>query len=214
MRSNLDKPIDAVFLLHILKEAAPIYGRTKVQKATFLVEYDLKEKGLRGGPHFSFIRYLKGPFSRQVWDTYDELAEKGFVRKSDFELTERGKFLLELAIPELREKNPEVFRAINARLEWCKRKHGPSLIDYVYRIETEPDGAPGTRMKIGDMAFGLPILDPQPGGLEVSEETAQLIHEELELTQEELADAQRRLPELEQRAVRNLTEALNVDQPS
>ena len=114
MRTERDKLLDAPLLLYILKEAAPFHGRTKLQKTTFLVEHRLKEQGLVG-PHFSFIRYTNGPFSGQLWNTFDELAEAGFLSKTTFEPTQRGLFLVDLIIPSLRDydDNQAVFKTMD-----------------------------------------------------------------------------------------------------
>jgi hypothetical protein len=215
MESRADKPIDAVWLLYVLQGAAPVHGRTKLQKTTFLVAERLRDHSLVG-PHFRFIRYANGPFSRQLWDTYDDLAARGFVRKSGFELTDRGRFLLELAIPPLKAMrgNRRIFRVADETLAWCKKRHGSSLMNYVYGLQVVPDEQPEKPMKVADIPLGVGIINRPVGGLDVPQDLQLLIEEELNLTEEELADARRRLPEIERRAIRNLSEGLSEARPA
>lgn len=212
VRTATDKALDAALLLYILQHAAPMYGRTKLQKTAFLVELRLKERGLVG-PHFRFIRYVNGPFSRQLWDTFDTLAEAGFVTKTGFRLTDRGRFLLELVMPELRRAagNRRSFRVIDEVLESCTGRHGAGLIKEVYQLEVASEDAPEKRVKVIDIAFGAEIIVPPSGGLEIPPELELLLKEELELTDAELKQAEHRLPEIERRAIKNLSEALSAD---
>jgi hypothetical protein len=212
MRADADKGLDAALLLYIVKGAAPIYGRTKLQKTTFLVELRLKESD-RVGPHFRFIRYVNGPFSGQLWNLFDELAEAGFVSKTTFELTDRGRFLIDLVIPELHRhpKNRAALKIMDDVIGWCRPRHGAGLIKYVYQLEVVPDEMPGERMKVEDVPFGSEIIHPPPGGLKLSPDTQLLLKEELELTDKDLKRAERRLPEIERQAIRNLSEALSAD---
>lgn len=212
MRVDGDKALDAALLLYILRGAAPIYGRTKLQKTAFLVELRLREGG-RVGPHFRFIRYVNGPFSGQLWNLFDELAEAGFASKAAFELTDRGHFLIDLVMPELQRhpKNRAALKIMDDVIAWCQPRHGAGLIKYVYQLEVVPDEMPGERMKVQDVPFGSEIIHPPPGGLELLPEMQLLLKEELELKEEDLKRAARRLPEIERQAIKNLSAALNVD---
>jgi hypothetical protein len=211
MRIDADKALDAALLLYVVQGAAPLYGRTKLQKTIFLVEFRLKESD-RVGPHFRFIRYVNGPFSGQLWNLFDKLAEAGFVSKTTFELTERGRFLVDLVMPELHRhpRNRVALKIMDDVIAWCRPRHGAGLIKYVYQLEVVPDEMPGERMKVEHVPFGLEIIHPPPGGLELSPDIQLLLKEELELTDEELKRAKRRLPEIERRAIRNLSEALSA----
>jgi hypothetical protein len=95
-------------------------------------------------------------------------------------------------------------------IAWCRPRHGAGLIKYVYQLEVVPDEMPGERMKVEHVPFGLEIIHPPPGGLELSPDIQLLLKEELELTDEDLKRARRRLPEIERRAIRNLSEALSA----
>jgi uncharacterized protein YwgA len=211
MRTERDKLLDAPLLLYIMKQATPVYGRAKLQKTTFLVEHHLKEEGLVG-PHFSFFRYLKGPFSGQLWDTFDKLAALGFLFKTTFQPTDRGLFLIDLVVPELREhpKNQAVFRIMDQVLERYKKWTGSKLINYVYNLEVIPDDLPGQRMKVEAVPTCIEIITPPSDGLELSLDLEELIRQELEMTDEELEEARQRQPDLERQALRNLSKVLSA----
>jgi uncharacterized protein YwgA len=211
MRTERDKLLDAPLLLYIMKQATPIYRRTKLQKTTFLVEHHLKKEGLVG-PHFSFFRYLKGPFSGQLWDTFDKLAALGFLFKTRFEPTDRGLFLIDLVMPELREhhKNRAVLRIMDQTLERYRKWTGSKLINYVYNLKVIPDDLPGQEMRVEDIPIGIEIITPPSDGLEISSDLEELIKQELAMTDEELEAARQRQPDLERQAFRHLSKILSA----
>lgn len=209
MRIEADKLVDAVLLAYFLQKSAPVYGRTKVQKSAFLVGYELRQAHLVGA-HFKFIRYLKGPFSFQIWDTYDALATNGFVHRKALEPTERGQFLIDLIVPELRKTNERTFEIADRVLAWCQRRNGNTLMRHVYALQVAPDEEPQKRMKVVDIPMGWTILAPPPGGLIVPPPLEALIKEELSLTQADLDLAHKRYPETEKLALNDLDEALSA----
>jgi hypothetical protein len=215
VRSELDKAVDSLLLTYELKKAVPFLGRTKVQKTTFLIELKLREQHLIG-PHFRFFRYTNGPFSREVWDTFDDLANRGFVQKSNFDVTERGQFLLDLIVPPLREipANEPVFAYMDGVLDDCKGKYGATLMRHIYDLEVAPDELPGERMKIADIPMFVDIIRPESGGLEIPQELASLLLEELTVTQEELSASRKRLPDIHDSAMRRLVSVLDAPERS
>jgi hypothetical protein len=214
MRNEEHRILDSVLLLYLLEKAAPILGRTKVQKTVFLAENALREQGLVG-PHFRFFRYFNGPFSRQLLDTFDELAERGLVTKTTFQPTRNGRAILELAIPNLRRENPQIFKVLDEQAKWCRGKHGSTLMEHTYRLVIRPADRPDTPMKVLDMPSGLDIIDPPSGGMTIRDRDAfTVLKEQLAITPEELQEARRKLPELEKRAFNELSAALNEDRPS
>lgn len=213
MRTKKDRTLDAVLLLHMLDRAKPIDGKTKLQKVPFFVELKLKNEGLRG-PHFRFLRWHFGPFSRDVCDTFDLLAHKGFVSKSDFKLTERGKFLLELAIPPIAEieTNAPIFRVMDDVLRDCARKHGSTLKKIAYETLIATEDHPGRTVK--EIPQATDLIEPEPGGIEVPEDLEALILEELNLTDDQLEAARKRLPEIESEMTDRLRSLMSAGQPS
>jgi uncharacterized protein YwgA len=216
MRREQEKRLDAVLLLYILRRSGPSSSRTKVQKTTFLVEFNLRRANLVG-PHFRFFRYLNGPYSQQITQDLDELARNGFISKTTLAPTERGQFLIDLIIPPLREMpdNRRAFEIIDKVLQWCKPRRVESLLRHVCGLEVSPDESPDVHMKVRDVPRFWDIIDPSETGLKTSPELEQLLKGELALTPRQLRDAKRRLPEIERRAFRNLADALkSEDQPS
>ena len=187
-----ERAIDLALLAYILKGAAPFYGRTKLQKTTFLVELDLLRSGFTG-PRFRFIRYNNGPFSRGLWDAYDFLHSQGFAKQADQPaLTDRGKVLVDY-VEELREEaNQKFFARLDATLEDCQRRKGAPLMRAVYKIELNVDHQ---TMKIEDIPIGVDLIVPEgEPSLHVPPDIQRLLVEELELTEERLAKAREQVP--------------------
>jgi|SRR5208282_939966 len=187
-----ERAIDLALLAYILKGAAPFYGRTKLQKTTFLVEFDLAQVGLTG-PRFSFFRYNNGPFSRELWDAYDFLHSQGFTKQADQPaLTDRGNVLADYATELRDEANQKFFARLDATLENCQRRKGAQLMRAVYRMELAVDHQ---MMKIEDIPIGVDLIVPEgPPSLHVPSDVQRLLIEELELTEEKLAKAREQIP--------------------
>ncbi|MGH7812850.1 MAG: hypothetical protein ACREQI_02450 [Candidatus Binataceae bacterium] len=213
MNADPDRILDSVLLLYFLKGAAPIYGRTKMQKTIFLVEMRLREKGLTAS-HFRFFRHNNGPFSPQVWDQADRLCERGQLSRGNLNPTSEGEFILDLAMPELKKLNPKAFEIIDRELAYCKSRTGEALMKQVYKIDLIPDEMPARRMKVEDIPFGIDIIVPKQGGLKIPADLLEVLREQLAVTPAQLEAARARMPILERRAIRNLTEALSEAPPS
>ncbi len=187
-----DRAVDLALLAYILKGAAPFYGRTKLQKTTFLVELDLLRSGFTG-PRFSFFRYNNGPFSRELWDAYDFLHSRGFAKQADQPaLTDRGKVLVDYVKELHDEANQKFFARLDATLEDCQRRKGAPLMRAVYKIELPIDHQ---TMKIEDIPIGVDLIVPEGDpSLHVPSDVQRLLIEELELTEEKLAKAREQIP--------------------
>ncbi len=94
----------------------------------------------------------------------------------------------------------------------CKNKYGAALMRNIYELEVTPDDLPGMKMKIADIPMFIDIIRPPSGGLEIPGEIVSLLREELAVTQAELDDSKRRLPEIHAQAMGNLLKLL--DEPS
>ena len=152
-----DRAIDLALLAYILKGAAPFYGRTKLQKTTFLVEFNLARGGLTG-PRFSFFRYNNGPFSRELWDAYDLLHNRGFAKQADQPgLTERGNVLAEFASELCDEANRKFFARLDATLEDCQPRKGAQLMRSIYKMELPIDHK---SIKVEDIPIGVDLIVP------------------------------------------------------
>lgn len=197
---------DVFFLLYLTNRAAPVWGRTKVQKTVFLAELRLREAGLVG-PHFTFRRWEKGPFSTDLWDAMDDLRARGFL--SHYHPTSRGQFLIDLAEPELRAipENQQVFEVADRVAKQCRPKSGAQLIRDVYRIRMTPEGWEEKRA-IREIPMNVKLLfPPTDRGIVIPYDLAEIISSDLKLTDEQLAEARAKVPEIERDFLRRLTAA-------
>jgi len=193
-----DRAIDLALLAYILKGAAPFYGRTKLQKTTFLSELSLRDRHLVG-PRFEFYRWNNGPFSQQLWAAYDLLHTKGFAHAPvEPGLTRRGRELSELVTELKREdENRAFFRILDSVLEQCKHKTGEQLLNDVYEMEVRPESS-GKKMKVRDIPKNVKIIvPPNQTSLKVAHDLEKLILQELEITEEGIRRAEEKeLPAL------------------
>lgn len=119
----------------------PIYGRTRIMKAMFLVQRKLKEEfGEDAG--FEFEAYKYGPFDSGVYSAIENLIEKKLISKTPseqhesvrdepkYELTEKGS---EEAKKLYKQLNPNKKKLLQwVRYRQAERPLG-SLLSYVYR---------------------------------------------------------------------------------
>jgi uncharacterized protein YwgA len=200
-----ESAIDLALLAYILKGAAPFQGRTKLQKTTFLTELRLREHDLIG-PRFRFYRYDNGPFSKNLLNAYDVLHAQGLTtHRDELGLTERGQVLADL-VQMLKDEpdNREFFSEVDTVLETCRRRTGEQLMEEVYDLDVRPEGWT-TSMKVRNIPKYTDIIVPigRPT-LCVPKDLLTLIIEELELTDNQIAEADKRLPDMIEDVVRNV----------
>lgn len=119
----------------------PIYGRTRIMKAMFLVQRKLKEEfGEDAG--FEFEAYKYGPFDQGVYSALEELIEKKLISKIEaeyhdsprdeprYELTEKGMQEAEKLYEQLSSSKKRLLQWV--RYRQAERPLG-SLLSYVYR---------------------------------------------------------------------------------
>ena len=200
--------IDAALLAYMLDGAAPIYGRTKIQKTPFFVEFRLDEIGATAS-RFPYKRWDRGPFSPEVWNALDLLVDRRFLRDGDFGLTERGLVLVDL-IYEIAKLNADQFSAIKETLRYCKTKTGRQLMDAAYEVEVESAGRSGERCKIRDLRKGVRILDPGDRTIVVPDDLAGLIESEISVKRDELEAAEKEANAINREAADRLFDALNA----
>ncbi len=198
-----DRAIDLALLTYILKGAAPFFGRTKLQKTTFLSELSLRDKHLVG-TRFEFYRWNNGPFSQQLWAAYNLLHAKGFAHTCvEPGLTQRGRELSELVSELKREdENRIFFKILDSTLEHCKQKTGEQLLNAVYEMEVRPEFST-KKMKVRDIPKNVKIIvPPDKASLKVAHDLERLILEELEISEEDIQTAIKKdLPEMERQLV-------------
>lgn len=209
-----DDPLNQAFLLYMLDRAAPIHGRTKLQKTPFFVELALCRQNL-AGPTFHYKRYKGGPYCQEVWNTADLLVSKGFLHYTEYGgPTERGLFLLDL-VEMLRSGNEDAFGVMDEALKYCRGRSGKQLMDAAYEVELEPVGmAPGTRIKVRDVPQEVILLAPSEVTLQVPSDLQKIIEAELATTPAEIEEAKARFPEYEREGLERLIRAIPEGPPS
>jgi uncharacterized protein YwgA len=192
MQENLgNRPIiDFLALLYVLARARE-HQREKIQEGIFLIEEELARKGL-SGPHFSFVCYMTGPFSSELSEALDQLRARGFVERDKAILTERGRFLAELVLPDWRNipDNRPIFENIDRTLERYQ-SHAA--------VESSLSGKP----------IGQTVIAPSGDNLWLPKDLERLFQQEFELTDAQIDAAQKEWPELEARALARLRTAMN-----
>lgn len=205
-------PLDLGLLTYILKNASPLYGRTKIQKTVFLSEVRLKEHELVG-PHFRFFRYNNGPFSRELLDACDVLSARGFMYRQLLSVTPRGDLLASF-INELKKepKNHDFFRILDRVLNECRPQSGERLMETVYSLEIQPEGKSYTA-KIRDIPIGVDLIVPRGrDSLYIPDDIGWMIQEELKLTDKEIQQVRNDWPDWGRAPVRRLRNAIADEQ--
>jgi len=119
----------------------PIYGKTRLMKAMFLVQRKLEEE-FNEGAGFNFQAYKYGPFDEEVYSALEDLQQKKLISKTPpeevakpgddpmYELTEKGE-----------EEGKSLYEPLDTRkkdlLQWVRYEQASrplgSLLSYVYR---------------------------------------------------------------------------------
>lgn len=159
MKSEKQKISEALLLLRILQRDNNIFGNLKLQKEVFLTELKLLEAGL-GGLYYRYFRYNYGPYSRELAESFKWLAERSFIHKTTFTLTERGLYLVELTEGVLRDykQNPKIFDAVDSTVDEHRRHNGYQLTQVVYNTKVAPHDVPGEELKVKDIPMFCDIL--------------------------------------------------------
>jgi len=206
--ADYQNSVDLALLAYILKGAHPVTGKIKLQKTGFFSEFHLRERGLVG-PHFSFIRYQRGPFSAGLDQAASTLARHGFTHSTKFELTTRGNELSEL-VAELKRipENRKFFQILDATLDHCKSRNGDQLMEEAYDLKVQPVGSP-EKKKIRDVAQNAVLIAPRAKtSLVMPADLKKLIEEDLLISEDDVQTAQREeLPKMEERFLRRLIES-------
>lgn len=209
-QAYISDPINTALLVYMLDKAAPIYGRTKVQKVAFHVELDLAKSG-KIATTFHFKRWKNGPYSQEVWDTLDRLRRAGFLH-SNFELTERGRFLKKL-VERLRNDNIDTFAQMDETIDRCQPSTGEELMRSTYNVELEPIGMPTNLMRLEDVPRGVRLIEPGPSTLRIADSVADLIATELDTPKAELEAAEEESDEIIRQASKRLADAIPSGRP-
>ena len=162
MKTERQKIAQSLLLLKILREDENIFGRTKLQKQVFLNELRLIQSNL-GGLYYNYFRYNYGPFSSELFTDFTVLANKGFLHKTTFRLTDRGRYLVEYVEGSIKgyKGNAKIFETVESTTRKYKKYNGTQLMKMVYRLEVEPDDMPGQKLQVEDIDTFVNILLPE-----------------------------------------------------
>ena len=162
MKTEKQKIAQSLLLLKILREDENVFGRTKLQKQVFLNELRLIQSNL-GGLYYNYFRYNYGPFSSELFTDFTVLANKGFLHKTTFRLTDRGRYLVDYVEGSIKgyRGNAKIFETVESTTRKYKKYNGTQLMKMAYRLEVEPDDMPGQKLQVEDIDTFVNILLPE-----------------------------------------------------
>ncbi len=170
-RTAEEKLIDDALSLVLLSKAQEstseqdaIGNRIKVMKLLFLAGeamFSERAKGL----NFCFYRYTRGPFSKEVEESWDELKQSGHLwEDEEFQVTDSGRELARAFEEDvLKDPSNKLFFDV---IDGIATKHGASdqdeLLDLVYRMTVSD--VTGKSIRINDAPMGTQftlVLEPE-----------------------------------------------------
>lgn len=134
-RTPYENVIDRFLLLYVIAESSERtfrFGKTKLQKYTFLSEWrmiDERKKGL----NFNFIKLVHGPYSGELDSDLTDLAIYGLVSDPELQLTNMGHRILE-DFSELLEQNKPIISTIDQVITRFGRYSLNRLLRYIYSL--------------------------------------------------------------------------------
>lgn len=163
MRTQTQKIWDYVATLRLFEavnEISHMRGNLKIQKLTFLAEFDGLQNHLSSF-HLRFFRYTYGPYSRDLAKDIEFLTKQGFLATSR-ELTKKAEFLLEYVRPEIQQsqKAMKAFEILEKTAGEYGRKGGTSLMNLVYRLAVPVFELGGEPQKVESIDFMADIFVP------------------------------------------------------
>jgi len=154
-----------VALLNILDGAHAENPETadnfSIQKLSFISELNGRLENLRSA-YYKFFRYKNGPYSSGLANDVRQLESLGLIDPESRVVTDRGRFFLDYAQPEVEESDTAKasLQAINnATKKWGKLR-GWQIVDAVYALSVPVDDLNGTKMKVSDIPLHTDILVP------------------------------------------------------
>lgn len=187
-----------------------------MQKQVFLNELRLLQSNI-GGLYYKYFRYNYGPFSGDLWMDFTLLANKGFVHKTTYELTLRGRYLLEFVEGSIRKykDNEEIFNLIERTTAKYRKYTGAQLMNLVYDLVVEPEDMPGKKVKIEDIPAHTDILLPECHSfkyeLKIPSQILSDIKEELAMDLDKWDHLEETHSSAVRKATRSLSAALSAD---
>ena len=209
MKTEKQKIAQTILLLRILHKDNNISGNLKLQKEVFLSELRLLNQKL-GGLYYKYFRYTYGPYSKELAETLKSLADRGFVHKSTYTLTERGTYFIEFVeamIGDYRQ-NSKILKVVDSTVKEYERYSGPRLTNIVYELKVIPRDMPGEEVKVKDIPVFCDILVPEESEMavnfEIPSQVLDDIKTELEIDMESWERMAERNPDSLKRAKQKL----------
>lgn len=157
-RTTLEKLVDQLLLLYLIYDAIQYrwFGETKVQKLTFLSEWEMLDKHQKGF-NYNFIRLTFGAYSNELESDIAFLLKENLVRKlpnNIFQPTKEGKMLLK-DLSEIFEKNENFVKKIREINQKYAKLDLNELVNIVYRL---PHPYIKGKPLIGSLNLRTPLL--------------------------------------------------------
>jgi len=152
-----ENTINKLLLIYIIKktnEIGKLQGITKLQKLTYLVENNSNQNKIKS-LNYEFIRWYYGPFSKNLYDNFDELMANKIIREENsISLGELGEKIFNLN-KEIFEKNDSIMKNIDHILIRFSSLTTLDISSFVYGLETQ---IKGIKIRIKDVPLGALIL--------------------------------------------------------
>lgn len=163
MRTRRGSTWDALAVLKLFDEVNrtnDIDGNTKAQKLTFLLELFGQKAGIRSG-HLRFSRYKYGPYSWELPELLNFLENGGFITRTTRQLTPRGRYVLEYALPEVTDGAAADALSVTERIARdYGHRSGENLKKLVYSMRVPVHDRGGELHRINKLPTGIDILVP------------------------------------------------------
>lgn len=141
-----------LFLVYDANKTGKDIKRTKIHKLTFLSEWSMINKKIKGFT-YTFIKLKHGPFSSEVKKDLSNLVENKLLDRG-LELTDRGIEIVGIFWEVLKRNKKAIQKIIDTNKEYAGWSLGP-LLEYVYSL---PHPYIKGHPRIRDLKNTTPIL--------------------------------------------------------
>ena len=167
-RTPFEELVDGLLtlaLFHLAAPEGPVGTRLKAAKLTFIPSLAMFQDRVRAF-NFSFYRYTWGPFSKQLYETWEDLQWAGLLilepgGSGKIFLTPEGHEIAQDFIDEVLSmgENQSVLEVLSDVAQRHGRANTTTLLKRVYDIDVTPIGIP-ERMRIGAAPMGVYFTIP------------------------------------------------------
>lgn len=163
--------LNRALLLYAIGAVNKPVNQTQLQKLIFHAECELRERNL-ATPHYVFVRWNHGPWSKDIYDDRDALAATGAVKEQTFrwscgtertvEISAHGRAVMDAIVAELAHMPGwgEVREALESAADFVRHQSATKLRDWSHQKVVRPDSDAVSR-SIHDMEDLAVILDPR-----------------------------------------------------